>query len=124
MTLQEYFDKTVKHIRSLPRQAVSDIGTCLYRTEDGLACAVGVHIPDGHPACSAPGTVRDLIPVYPDLVGVVAPGGPCGLPLAYMLQTAHDDARNWDEGGFINHKALDNIGRAFDLDIGAVYVVD
>lgn len=51
MTLQEIFDKVVVHLHKQNKQ--SKVGgnsvytACMYRTPEGLSCAVGCLIPDG-----------------------------------------------------------------------------
>lgn len=46
MNLQEIFDKVVDHLKTQNKQAVDDEGDCLYRTQEGLKCAIGCLIPD------------------------------------------------------------------------------
>lgn len=49
-------------------QAVNDkFGTCQYLTEDGRKCAIGMFIPDGHPAQHKITDVISLLNEYPDL---------------------------------------------------------
>lgn len=116
MTLQEYFDKTVEHLRTLDGQA-REPGTsrCLYLTPDKRKCAVGAHIPDGHPAQRWMGGVEDLVEIYPDLVGVAAPGHPDGLFLAERLQETHDNEGNWDSTAFVGEDELVQIADDYDL---------
>lgn len=45
-TKQETFDTVVAHLRKQGKPASNDDGTCMYRTTDGLKCAVGALIPD------------------------------------------------------------------------------
>lgn len=46
MTNQEFFDKTLTHLRKQGRAAVDGKGGCFYRAGDGATCAIGCHIPD------------------------------------------------------------------------------
>lgn len=43
--LQEYFDKTCKHLFKQGQRALNEHNSCLYLTPSGLKCAVGCHIP-------------------------------------------------------------------------------
>jgi hypothetical protein len=47
MTAQEIFDKVATHLLTQNKQAMNeDDQVCVYRTDGGLKCAVGVLIPD------------------------------------------------------------------------------
>lgn len=46
MTDQEFFDKTLAHLRKQGKAAVDEVGACFYRADDGATCAIGCHIPD------------------------------------------------------------------------------
>lgn len=96
MTLQEYFDKTVKH---LAEQKTASVGStsCMYEDEAGRRCAVGVHIPDGHPGLKFEGDIYELLAAFPDLQGVACPREEIGIELAHNLQVAHDAALIDDE---------------------------
>jgi len=49
MELQELFDRVVKHLLTQNKRANDDgYSGCKYRTKDGLSCAVGCLIADGH----------------------------------------------------------------------------
>lgn len=75
LTLQETYDKIVQHLRQLPRQASDGPGSYVYQThdEDKLRCAVGVLIPDGHPALDFLGPVSGLFAFFPELAKGIAP---------------------------------------------------
>lgn len=45
-TKQETFDFVVQHLYQQGKPAMDEEGYCLYRTKDGLMCAVGCLIPD------------------------------------------------------------------------------
>jgi hypothetical protein len=47
MTAQDVFDHVARHLLT-QRKAAIEHGRCRYRTDDGLACAVGCLIPDAH----------------------------------------------------------------------------
>lgn len=103
MELQEYFDKTVNYIRGQEEWSF-DIAYkgCVYLKEDESRnkCAVGLHIPDGHPAQRYLGLVIDLSNAYPDLAGIAWPDSDEGLNLATHLQNLHDGIPNRITPGF------------------------
>mgnify|MGYP000665124862 CR=1 FL=1 len=122
MTPQDYFDRAVKHLHSMPHQAISADGTCLYLCPDGSRCVVGAFIPDGHPALGPVGfgsSVRRLADVYPDLDGVAWPHGALGRALAGALQTAHDSGA-WSPDGFDEPERLRRIAFDYHLDDAVV----
>jgi hypothetical protein len=109
ITMQEYFDKTVRHLVDQGKRAWGPSPTrpgreqCLYLAPDGTKCAVGAHIPDGHDAQRSPRGIYDLAIAHPDLEGVAWPEDTeehDGLQLASRLQSVHDDENSWrPEGG-------------------------
>jgi hypothetical protein len=46
MTRQQIFTKVKNHLLSQNAKAMGKYGTCMYRTAEGLKCAVGCLIPD------------------------------------------------------------------------------
>lgn len=66
MNKQEIFDKVALHLLTQGRQA-TDGTFCQYLTSDGLKCAIGCLIPDGHPAQQCGAGARDLVARFPDL---------------------------------------------------------
>lgn len=46
MTTQEIFDTVVTHLLTQRKKAINDMGKCVYRTDEGLKCAVGCLITD------------------------------------------------------------------------------
>lgn len=104
MDVQAFYDKTVKHIRSFPRQA-SDSGTCCYRTTDGLSCAMGCHIPDDKYQTEMEGRVIDkVIECFPHLrelfpTVVSSYGTTYQRTLTDALQWVHDSNINWNSDG-------------------------
>ncbi len=118
ISMQEYFDKTIEHLASMPDQAIidnKDGEVCSYLTPEGLKCAVGCHIPDGHEAQSSRGSVLYLAEAYPDLAGIAWPNRYRGIDLAAKLQAVHDSALNWDNG-FCGWDAAEWIAGDFGLD--------
>lgn len=92
MTLQDVFDETWRLLQAQGRQAFED-GTCKYRTQDGLRCAVGYWIPDEayHPSLERHGCdqsiVRNALPPALQTDEM--------LKLLRELQYLHDDPASW-----------------------------
>ena len=120
ITMQEYFDKTIEHLASMPHRAMRNNERCAYLTEEGLKCAVGCHIPDGHEAQSFMGGVMSLAAAYSDLAGIAWPDEKYGVKLAARLQAVHDSALNWDDNGFCGWDAAKRTADEFDLDASSV----
>lgn len=115
--MQDYFDKTVAHLSSMKGPSYQkDSPYCAYLGVDGSRCAVGVHIPDGHPALDFLGSVSELAFFFPELADIAWPNSQSGLDLAQDLQEAHDDVLNWDDRGFCNFEALEKIADEYDLE--------
>lgn len=118
MELQEYFDKTINHLRQQEARAYSN-GACRYLALDGNKCAVGLHIPDGHPAQHYEGSIETLIDDYPSLAGVAWPEGINGVALASLLQFLHDSIiyRNEEAGSLspIGECEAQSIAKRFQL---------
>ena len=119
MAMQEYFDKTIEHLASMPHRAMRENGYgsqgCSYLTEEGLKCAVGFHIPDGHPAQSSDAGVGYLAKACPDLAGIAWPNRYRGIDLAEALQSLHDRGYNWDDNGFCGWDTAKRIAGDFGL---------
>ena len=67
ITLQDIFNAAWQAFIVEDRPAASEKGACSYLTSDGRKCAVGLVIPDGHPAQVKPGTWNNWVHEYPDL---------------------------------------------------------
>ena len=122
ISMQEYFDKTVEHLRGMDRRSfIAGRDVCAYLDRQGRKCAVGCHIPDGHPAqnfnSNANGTgVDELAERYPDLEGIAFPAGRSGILLAGQLQKTHDDPDNWiPTVGFDGEGQLHKVADIFNL---------
>lgn len=87
MNNQEFFDKTMEHLR---KQGVPSArgASCLYRGPEGTRCAIGFHIPDDMYNLRMEGVgVSNLLQNYPELRSLfesVTPG------LLSEMQTLHD----------------------------------
>lgn len=117
MTSQEVFDKVVVHLRKQGRQAVKD-GCCLYRSPEGLKCAVGCLIEDAEysPAFERK-ILCDLIQYLRYLESLEGTDRSALLnrlvmnePLLERLQSVHDDGEvpDWEQG-------LARVAKEFDL---------
>jgi hypothetical protein len=118
VTMQDYFDKTVRHLASMRHQAVTDSGRCAYLAPDGSKCAVGCHIPDGHPAQHFKRGVSQLAIVWPDLAGVAWPTG--NLNLAQTLQNVHDMRTTWSDAGFTGWDYLRKTAERYGLNADVI----
>lgn len=115
ISFQEYFDKVCEDLtgRSFEDRALivnNDTGsmTCVYLDPDtGGKCAIGMFIPDGHPAQNAVCDVGILSGDHPELEGIAWPKDPnplknrehAGVALAAKLQLVHDSELFWDRNG-------------------------
>jgi hypothetical protein len=91
MNAQEIFDTVVTHLYTQGKQAGDGVGGCLYRTDEGLKCAVGCLIPDDqyHPSMEGQ-TVESLQSLLPSYL----------LPhksLLINLQMLHDATSSWTD---------------------------
>lgn len=93
-SFQEAFDATVEHFIAQKKQARGK-QYCEYRTSEGLACAVGCHIPDGHDSLDHLGTFRSLMTSWPELRSLFSIDGyDSDLTADFWsdLQKAHDQS--------------------------------
>lgn len=66
-TMQQEFDAVVQHLYKQGRPAMGEGGDCLYRSEDGLMCAVGCRIPDStYDETMEYTPVNSLVQIFPD----------------------------------------------------------
>ena len=89
MNNQEFFDKTMEHLRKQGVQSRGEASCCLYRGPEGTRCAIGFHIPDEMYKWGMEGKcVGNLLGHYPELRHLfkgVTPG------LLSEMQTLHDE---------------------------------
>lgn len=105
MTDQEIFDTVVSHLLQQGKPA-SDGDYCVYRTTDGLKCAIGVLIPDDEYIPTMEGCpLSDDIPDS-EINKWVASNYPNQFELLVALQTLHDKGPN--VRGNSNPKDWDN----------------
>lgn len=71
MNRQEIFDRITEHLLKQNRKAVSvdkyGYSSCRYKTPDGLKCAIGCLIPDGHDAEYSTKSAVNMLHEYKDL---------------------------------------------------------
>lgn len=102
MTAQEIFEKVAKHLLTQGCRA-EVMGSCKYLTGDGLKCAVGCLIPDGHEGQRSSKNSNGLLSYFPDLEPFILPQDMYRLT-AFMfiraLQDVHDDVevQYWKQG--------------------------
>lgn len=97
---QQAFNKVVRHLAAQERRSHDDYG-CVYRSDDGLKCAVGALIDDDQfdllqeqwDAWSSPNSMgwSSLSRKFDTTVDELLLGD---------LQAAHDEYSHWDHGGF------------------------
>jgi hypothetical protein len=69
ITLQMIFDAAWQAFIVEGKPPASENHACRYLTSDGRKCAVGLCIPDGHPAQKFDKSLPHLLDKYPDLFG-------------------------------------------------------
>lgn len=119
-TFQEAFDATVRHLAKQGKKAAvkdrrSDKVACLYLTDKNLKCAVGAHIPDGHPAQMTIGSVGILFNAFPDIRKLLSVGEDkdnSSLPFWIGIQGIHDHSHSLEDlvaklNAFANKWSLD-----------------
>lgn len=111
MTRQEIFDKVVDRLFDGTGQAIKNLA-CSYFDDRGRKCAVGIFIPDGHPAQKYVGNVEELLRTYPDLPDPLIFDN---FALLQSLQRVHDQCPNWNGNDFYNADILREIARDYRL---------
>lgn len=94
---QEVFDTVAKHLLNQGRISESPDGSCGYRGQDGMKCAIGVLIPDDLFREEMEGvTVEKLIPLYSDIGSLFSR---VDTGLLNRLQLVHDtiDPYSWKQ---------------------------
>jgi hypothetical protein len=117
LNAQELFEKTARHLfaqgkRWVGPSAHSTKTICRYRTDDGLSCAVGCHIPDDVYTSAMEGrNAGDLIENFRNNVGFLRPH----TNLLTELQSIHDADGHW-ASSIQMREALEDLATAWDLD--------
>ena len=96
---QEVFDIVVNHLFTQGRPAYDGIQGCMYRTHDGLRCAVGVLIPDDLYDKAFEGSQSDF--VIQELFDADLADWREHKDLLMRLQGIHDHCSKKEEGTFI-----------------------
>lgn len=88
MNNQEFFDKTMEHLRKQVVQSRGEASCCLYRGPNGTSCAIGCHIPDElyEPEMESRG-VGNLTTYFPEVGALFNGVNSC---LLLEMQTLHD----------------------------------
>lgn len=115
---QQVFDQVAVHIIAQGRRA-QDYGSCRYRTEDGLKCAVGCLIPDElyDPHLEGASVMRDR--VQDTLNKIWTKISPAQYCLLKALQNAHDMTLESSLEGW--RKEMIRIADAYGLDSSIVH---
>lgn len=109
---QDIFDRVVSHLAKQGRPAYHSQGGCLYRTPEGLSCAIGCLIPDSVYKFSMEGmSVLGLI--ESEYIKIESDDA---VELICALQSAHDTQQSKDD--LINR--LTHIACEFSLNSSAV----
>jgi len=120
MTPQEIFDKAVDGMLKQGVQSMNECGSCVYRSSDGLKCAVGHVIPDElyDPGMDDQTTLLDgtaieaILRHYDDLPAWMHEHK----VLLTRLQTAHDGPLGWVGGpNSLLKKRLVDVAEDYDL---------
>ena len=112
--MQKTFDTVATHLLKQGKRAMRVSGTCLYRTPDGLKCAVGCLIPEEmYSPDMEENVVTSLLEKFPKLHDVPLING--FSKLLRELQGLHDgwDVRDWPQG-------LREIAARFGLNTAAI----
>lgn len=123
---QECFDKAVRYLKGMPRQATTvPGGSCVYETEDGkLNCIVGAMLvldtPDKHSwARSIRSGVKDILRGGRKVEGggsryAIDQNGVAS-DLLSALQGVHDSGNHWDVRGFVGWWRLEQVAHSWGL---------
>lgn len=98
LTRQEIANKIAERLTDgKGRCALSDDSTqCMYLNEHGNKCAVGIFIPDRHPAQDYMGSVYGLAKTFPDALPNIAPKD---FVFLGHFQSLHDRISSWTADG-------------------------
>jgi len=125
MTSQEMFDASASHMIRQGQQSINAAGSCLYRTKDGLKCAVGALIPDAEysPWMEQSGGICELLQAaqHENLMTPTLTILQEHTRLLIRLQDAHDNADLWKNGmrGLLSN--FRDIAELYHLNTDAVY---
>jgi len=123
ITLQKIFDLAwQKFIVEGGAPAADNNGKCSYLTYDGRKCAVGLALPDGHPAQKGAGRFSSLVCGYPELFGpdvLAVMGDPTGR-LDRFQARLHDslqDKGEWTEDAKTRAAHYRKVAKDFGLTV-------
>ncbi len=102
-TMQQEFDAVVEHLYKQGKPAKRADGKCVYRTEDGLACAVGcrlpIYLPEMDEACTGFNSTG-VVYLNTRFSNVLPPEIAAYTPMFKSLQRVHDCCPLDEEGMF------------------------
>ena len=109
-TMQFEFDAVVAHLYKQGRPAKDELGTCFYRSPEGLSCAVGCRIPDEMYRKSMEGTCVSALSGLPQVITKYE-------DMFDLLQYAHDSCPTKADGTFNKthlKQRLRNVANSFN----------
>jgi hypothetical protein len=108
MEAQQIFDTVVAHLRQQKSKALSDVGSCMYRSDDGKKCAAGCLMTDEEYAPGMEGNSIGAILASDARSNGVSIPCPTSLfeklgqhaSLIRKLQIVHDsrEVKDWEDG--------------------------
>jgi hypothetical protein len=115
LTKQEVFDRVCDHFKTQKVRSHFG-GLCAYLTDDGLKCAIGIFIPDGHQAAGSGGSFREILHFHPDIRNLFEKDDDM-VSFLLRLQSIHDDTYTWNEEGFncYGWQRMRNIAKKYNL---------
>lgn len=108
MKRQAIYDTVRTHLLKQNEKAMQK--GCVYLTPDGLKCAIGCLIPDGHPGQTMRIGVEGLMRAHPDLAELWEVDNQEDRSLLARLQSIHDGTSTTE---WKHH--LDNLALSYDL---------
>ena len=91
MNRREIFDTVNENLLRQNKKAQLENGDCKYLTDNGLRCAIGWLIPDGHPALHSSQAVPCLLAEHQDLWELWGIRDDGDSEFLEALQDVHDD---------------------------------
>jgi hypothetical protein len=110
-TRRDVFETIKAHLLAQKAKSVSDQGGCMYRSPDGLKCAIGCLIPDDAYTSAMEGSIGDLMKFIEfriDGRSIERSFNDRDFFMLQMLQTVHDmfDVKSW-------HMELNSVERMY-----------
>ncbi len=109
----EVFQRVITHLETQRKKALRN-GQCVYRTDEGLKCAIGCLIPDDEynpeiEGSSLCGMMRNKMP--PTIVALMQQGN----KMVSLLQTLQDLHDMYEVGSFTYYEQIGFIMNSYDI---------